>query len=496
MRILYIDIDTLRADHVGCYGYHRDTTPNIDRIAAEGVRFDGCYASDTPCLPSRTALQTGRFGFHTGVVGHGGTSAEMHVEGPQRRFQSSLGVSTFAQRLKNTGLHTTTISSFPARHSAFHWLAGFSESHDVGKFGIESAHEVYAIAQDWIARRGAEDDWFLHVHFWDPHTPYRAPEGYDPFRAEPLPTWLTEDVRRAHWEGYGPHSARECDGFDLTPQMAKLFPRQPQTVDSMDGVRAVFDGYDAGVRYADDHVGRILNQLADQGVLDDTAVMISADHGETLGELNIYCDHMTADQHTARLPMIVRWPGGDKQNQGRVDDGLHYQFDIAASLLELSGGSVPSSWDGRSFADTFREGRSAGREALVLSQAAWTCQRSVRFGDHLCIHTYHDGYHDFPDVMLFDVDKDPHEQHDLAAREPALVGHAAHLLSDWHTAMLRSATHDVDPISTVLREGGPFHTRGRLAAYCERLRKTDRAHHAEALEARHSRDHAWSGSPW
>ena len=75
MRILYVDIDTLRADHLGCYGYPRDTTPNLDRIAADGVRFDRCYASDTPCLPSRTALFSGRFGIHTGVVSHGGTAA-------------------------------------------------------------------------------------------------------------------------------------------------------------------------------------------------------------------------------------------------------------------------------------------------------------------------------------------------------------------------------------------------------------------------------------
>ena len=67
MRILYIDIDTLRPDHLGCYGYHRDTSTNIDRIAAQGARFENCYAPDAPCLPSRSALWSGRFGYHTGV---------------------------------------------------------------------------------------------------------------------------------------------------------------------------------------------------------------------------------------------------------------------------------------------------------------------------------------------------------------------------------------------------------------------------------------------
>ncbi|MGC8890948.1 MAG: sulfatase-like hydrolase/transferase, partial [bacterium] len=68
MRILYLDIDTLRADHLSCYGYHRETSPNIDAVAREGIRFNRFYASDTPCMPSRAALFTGRFGIHNGIV--------------------------------------------------------------------------------------------------------------------------------------------------------------------------------------------------------------------------------------------------------------------------------------------------------------------------------------------------------------------------------------------------------------------------------------------
>jgi len=83
MRILYYDIDTLRADHLRCYGYLRDTSPNIDRLAGEGVRFEHCYVSDAPCLPSRASMFTGRFGIHTGVVNHGGLAAD--IRPPPRR---------------------------------------------------------------------------------------------------------------------------------------------------------------------------------------------------------------------------------------------------------------------------------------------------------------------------------------------------------------------------------------------------------------------------
>ncbi|HEY4553219.1 MAG TPA: sulfatase-like hydrolase/transferase, partial [Bacillaceae bacterium] len=86
MRILYLDLDSLRPDHIGAYGYHRDTTPNIDEVAKEGVTFTNYYCTDAPCLPSRSALMSGQFGIHNGVVGHGGTAADMRREGPSRGF--------------------------------------------------------------------------------------------------------------------------------------------------------------------------------------------------------------------------------------------------------------------------------------------------------------------------------------------------------------------------------------------------------------------------
>jgi choline-sulfatase len=487
MRLLYIDIDTQRPDHLGCYGYARPTSPNIDRIAEQSIRFDRVYASDTPCLPSRSALITGRFGIHNGAVGHGGTAADLALDGEPRGFRNTLGVASWATRMANQGMRTATVSSFATRHSSYHWLAGFRESYDVGKGGLENADEVNAIALDWLDRHGHEEDWFLHVHYWDPHTPYRAPASMgDPFADDALPAWLTEEVRAEHWKGYGPHSAREVMGFGVDERMGQYFPRQPVECPDMAGVRRMIDGYDCGVLYADQHIGQVFDKLADLNIFDDTALMISADHGETLGELNIYGDHQTADELTSHIPMILRWPGITEDPGGRVDRGFHYHFDVAASVLELLGANVPSSWDGRSFATALREGRDDGRESLVLSQAAWSCQRSVRWDDWLCIRTYHDGYHDFPEVMLFDVGNDPHETADLAGRRPEVVEDGMARLDAWHAEMAATATRPDDPMQTVMKEGGPFHTRGQLGKYLERLRATDREQWARALEERHA----------
>ncbi|MBN2713778.1 MAG: sulfatase-like hydrolase/transferase, partial [Planctomycetes bacterium] len=87
MRILYIDIDSLRPDHLGCYGYGRDTSPTIDRLAAQGKRYTNCFTSDGPCMPSRAALFSGRYGIATGVVSHTGCRAEPFPADRSRPFR-------------------------------------------------------------------------------------------------------------------------------------------------------------------------------------------------------------------------------------------------------------------------------------------------------------------------------------------------------------------------------------------------------------------------
>lgn len=487
MRVLYIDIDTLRPDHLGCYGYHRNTSPHIDGIAKQAVRFDNCYVSDAPCLPSRSATWSGRFGFHTGCIGHGGTAADPFIEGPGRGFVSDYAGTSWMSQIRNAGLWTASFSPFAERHSAWWWYAGFREMYDTGKRGLESAHEVVPAALDWMKRNARRDNWLLHVNVWDPHTPYRAPQDFGaPFDNDPLPTWLSEEVRQRSWQGFGPHSAQEPHGYgDETFHTA--YPRLPERLDSMASVRKWIDGYDVGIRYADAYVGRLLDALANAGVADEVAIFISSDHGENQGELNVWGDHQTADHITSRVPLIVRWPR--LTDKARVDSALHYQVDWAATLLELLGGKTPATWDGQSFAVDFKSGKEQGRDYLVVSQAAWSCQRSVRFRqggeDYICLRTYHDGLKMLEPVMLFNLTQDPHEQNDLASERPQLVDHAMALLADWHSNMMLTATSNVDPMMTVLREGGPFHTRGHLPAYLKRLRATGRAQHAKRLAALH-----------
>lgn len=484
MRILYLDLDTLRPDHLGCYGYHRNTSPNLDAVAAEGTVFTNYYCSDAPCLPSRAALFSGRFGIHTGVVGHGGTAADMRLQGASRGFRDRLDRESLPNVLRRAGLYTVSITPFAERHGAWWFYAGFREMYNTGKGGMESAEDVTPTALRWIEANARRDDWFLQVNYWDPHTPYRAPAAFgNPFADEPLPEWLTPEVLAYHRTLVGPHTACEINMYNN--QEFPEWPRYPGELKDMDDLRRLIDGYDCGIRYMDEHLGRLFDALQKQGVWEDLVIIVSADHAENLGELGIYAEHATADYATCRIPLIVRWPG---QPGGRTDRGLHYNLDLAPTLAEMLETEAPPAWDGQSFAPALTRGEDCGRDYLVLSQCAHVCQRSVRCGPWLYMRTYHDGYHLFPDEMLFEVESDPHEQDDLATKRREICREATHRLHQWHAGMMATSDSATDPLWTVMREGGPYHARGQLARYLERLRATGREQAAMELERRHPQE--------
>ncbi len=486
MRILYIDIDSQRADHLGCYGYHRNTSPAIDALAAEGLCLDNCYTTDAPCLPSRTALYTGMYGIHSGVVGHGGTAADVRIQGRERGFRDRIELESLPSCLQRAGFHTAQISPFGQRHAARQFYAGFHEIHNTGKGGMESAEEVQPVVDKWLRDNAARDNWFLHLNYWDPHTPYRVPRD-EPnwFEDDPLPAWLTPEVLEEHKKKVGPHGASELNMWtDAIPENWPLekYPHALGSLETMDDLRTWIDGYDRGVRHVDNKIAEIVRHLKEAGVYDETAIIISADHGENQGELGIYGEHATADQATCRVPVIIKWPGTEG---GRRDAGLHHNIDLAPTLAGLLGFDPSASWDGTSYAETVRSGADTGKPFAVFSQNAHVCQRSVRFGPWLYTRTYHCGGHLFPKEMLFNIEEDPHQQHDLAAGSRAVCDEGLRHLTDWHDAMMGGMDHDNDPMRTVLLEGGPFHARGHLAAYAERLQKTGRGWAVEELKRRY-----------
>ena len=483
MRILYIDVDSLRPDHLSCYGYHRQTSPNIDALAAESVRFENVYASDTPCLPSRTAFFGGRFGTKTGVVNHGGAYADLPLEGAGRGFRTEFSETTLASVLRRAGLHTASVSPFPNRHTAYQVWQGFSETYDTGRSGLENADEIYPVAKDWLERRGQADNWFLHLNFWDPHTPYDHPASYgNPFEDQPIGDWLTQAQLDAQNASYGPHSATEVPGFD--DQLPEAWRMGVGRIKTLADAKTHLDGYDTGIHYADHFIGKLVKDLKSLGIFDDTVIIISADHGENHGELNVWGDHHTADEATNRLPLIIYAPKLTGSQRGVVKKAFHYHLDVSATLAALVSAQPPKDWDGESFAADLSDSSDRGRPYLVLSHGTWSAQRAVRWDKWLLIRTYHTGMKALPAYLLFDLDHDPHETTNLASSQPAVVGEGLLKLDSWLAEQLPQAWRG-DPIWGVIKEGGPFHARVGSAewrGYLERLRQTGRAEHAARLE--------------
>jgi arylsulfatase A-like enzyme len=251
------------------------------------------------------------------------------------------------------------------------------------------------------------------------------------------------------------------------------------------------DGYDTGILYADYLVGQMTDKLKKMNLYDDLCVIISSDHGENMGELGIYSEHATADWATCRIPLIIKWKGVEG---GRSHDGLRCNVDLAPTLAELMNVRPGAHWDGESFAGAVLGQREEkGRESVVISQMAHVCQRSARFGDWLYMRTYHDGFHLFDDEMLFNLALDPHEQNDVKNKYPDICARGAKIILDWHDAMMKKScasgisSGTIDPMWTVLQEGGPAHTKGALGGYLKRLRETGRGDGADKLERKYKK---------
>lgn len=476
------DIDTLRSDHLGCYGYKRDTTPTIDQIAKEGVMFSDYYCPNAPCLPSRASLITGQYGIRTGVVGHGGTAADMRLQGSPRSFTDDFSENGLFMQFRRAGMHTVSFSTFPERHSSWWFNSGFNECYNVGKRGGELANEVTPKVLDWITRNGEQDDWFMHVHYWDPHTPYRAPAEFgNPFKDVPLPDdWITSEILDEHLLHIGPHGANEVNMWndDTFPQ----WPRHPGSIPDMKAKREFMDNYDCGIRYTDDNIKQVIDLLKEKGLYgDDLAIIITSDHGENMGELGLYGEHATADEPTCHIPMIIKWPKG-KANF--VAKGFHDNVDLLPTVKELLSTKTFGThyeYDGKSYAKTLLNGEDCSKESLVLTQCCHVCQRSARFDDYVYIRTIHGGLHLFDSEMLFNVKKDPHQLNNLAKDEPALCAKGAKIIIDWVDEMMKKSDYAIDPMWTVIKEGGPEHSRGALENYIKRLEGTKRAYGIEKL---------------
>ncbi len=446
MRIVLFDIDCLRPDHLGCYGYARPTSPNIDAVAREGMRFDSYYCASSPCLPSRTEWTSGRFGIRNGVISNVGAGAQFRIRtrsygGPEP--ENDLLMRT----LRAAGWDTISFSNFADRHNSPWFMSGWTEFHTPNlKGGQETADEVDAPLLRWIRQNRGRDNYLLHINYWDAHRCYRMDASWsERFRDYPVPQqWPDEAAIAAHQSLKGPFTAHAQFANDESP-----LPLMPGAINSRADFEHMITGYDAAVAYVDHHAGVVLNELADQGGLEDTAVIVTGDHGDAFGEHGIYSDHVCADECIHHIPLIIRWPGAPS---GGACDSLLYNVDLPPALCELMGAEAPEEWDGQSFAPRLMGRPGMERTHLVWQHALYTVQRAVRTRDHLFIRTYDPLSFAREETELFDMRTDPYQTANIARDNGAIVNDCKALLDGWVEEQLSKPGSGPDPLDAVLAE--------------------------------------------
>jgi arylsulfatase A-like enzyme len=475
MRVLYVDIDSLRPDHLGCYGYDRETSPTIDRVAEDGVRFENCYASDTPCMPSRSALATCRFGAKNGNVTHFG-SGQWYDEPGSGHDQDPKRPLAF-RYLSEAGIHTSTVTSFGKRHFAYHFPAGFRESiQPVTTTGAEDASDVTETAVNWLGNHATEDDWFLHVNYWDVHHPYDGIDEYvdDVVASGPGPDWPDQEAIDQQQQMTGTRCA-DCwpnpSEYETQGHQTGVYEERPMPTrfETRADVDRVLEGYDASIRKVDAALDRLLETLAEQGVREETAVVITADHGDALGEHGIYAEHAFAHPPCQRVPMIVSWPGVTDENHGSAVEGHVYQFDLLPTICEQAGIDVPGGWDGQSFLPALQGDSFDGRDYLVCSHGIYTFSRAVYCDEWVFIRLLHPGVFSYPGLyndpdlagggleLLHNLERDPHMTENLIEEVPDVAASMRARLDRWNADVVASAdASGEDPLARMAAESGPY----------------------------------------
>jgi len=447
MRIIFFDVDCLRPDHLGCYGYSRPTSPTIDAIAREGVRFNHYYCQSSPCLPSRTALSSGRFGIRNGVVSNYGAGAQFRIrlrnyKGPHDDNQMLM------RQLRAHGYDTISFSNFADRHNAFWFMCGWTEYHTPNlKGGNETAEEVNVPLMHWLRHNAKREDYFLYINYWDVHRCYTMPCSWaDRFDDYPVPQiWPDEETIQAHQNINGKFTARRQFTNNVSP-----YDLMPGSIASRADFDHLVTGYDAAISYTDHHVQMVVNELDRQGVLDDSVIIVSADHGDAFGEHGIYSDHVCADECIHRIPLILRWPGISPKD--RLCDALLYNVDLSATLCDLLDVPIPPDWDGLSFKAQVEGEPGGGREHLVWSHGLYALQRAVRTRTHLMIRTYDDYGYGFEPIQLYNMENDKYQTVNLASEKPALVSECDHIMVEWVNAQLAKDGWRSDPLMEILRK--------------------------------------------
>ncbi len=438
MNVLLITVDTLRADHMSAYGYWRETSPNLAALADEGVRFERFIGQCAHTLPSFTSMMTGLTPFQTGAV------ATLHCVPNTPSGKLSDETPTLAETLAQGGVYTTAVDNLMqfACHPSW-FVRGFAEYINPNPDSFVTrliADRMNEVLLPVLERQ--PDGFFMWAHYWDPHRPYNQPDeflrpftddGSEQVRTTPdgreyIPTWGTlEALERSSWD-HGNH-----------------LDHQP---DRIDDARGMIDAYDGEILYLDDRLGRVFDALKAQGRWDDTCIIFTADHGETMADHLTHFAHVEALDACTRIPLIVK-PPASVEVADHVCGALATHTDIPATILDLLGVEPQIEMHGQSLLPVISGETKVHRDHVVSTgmyllddddvwksievsarTERWRLRRRAPLGDSYPMHGLELSglweiiarlYEDEPEHELYRSAFDPDELTDSSADHPEVV---------------------------------------------------------------------------
>ncbi len=397
--VVLISLDSLRADHVGAYGYERDTSPSFDRFAREGVLFRNAISTSSWTLPTHLTMFTGRSQLAHGVV------EDTRVLSP--------AIPTLGEIFHAAGYATAGFVSGPYLAGHYGYARGMDAYADLSAGWGKGAEARAAVLSPAINEKGLAwldephtQPFFLFLHYFDIHYDYVPPAPYDKM--------------------FDPDYTGTMDGRFFI-ERKDVNPKMPAR--DLEHILALYDGE---IRFTDDHVGRVLDRLREKNLLDSTVVMIVADHGDEFFEHGNKGHHRTVYDEVLHVPMAIRLPGGE--HAGEKIDAQTSLIDVFPTLLAAAGIQRPAEAEGQNLL-AWIAGERPAREAIYsdfYDKRGFNLQVARRTPDAKTIQHFNRITHPKRGALeYYDLADDPRERDDRADQKPAEARSSVQSMTGW-----------------------------------------------------------------
>ncbi len=399
--ILLFGIDSLRADHMSVYGYPLNTTPHIARFAEGATVFEHNFSPHIPTTSGYANMLTGMDCFGTQIVALGHQGEMRPGVRPLQEILKAEGYTTSC-----VGFQSPSARNFDTYLNFSGWGAGA----DGFAHKAECCNDVAIPELERLARE--EQPFFLFLRHMDPHTPYLPPPPFD----------------RMFYHGneFDPANTSMDPVFAFKPFCDYFASWMPQGITDAQYEVAQYDG---AIAYMDTCIQTLLTALDDLGLADNTIVIFTSDHGETLYDHECWFDHHGTYENTLTVPMIIRYPG--KMPAGKRVAGYSQLKDLVPTVLELADIAAPDQFDGHSLLPMALGQELTHETEIYFTECTWMRKHGWRTPEWKLIVALEPDFHFKPPVELYHLLTDPEELHNLADQEPKVVAFLKGRMEAW-----------------------------------------------------------------